>query len=54
MTRINTLSLLATSKEPPPSGVWAMAMTVLGFAFGAGSSATSEEGVRIARRRPVR
>ena len=54
MTRINTLALLATIKEPPPWGVWAMAMAVLGSAFGAGSSATSEEGVRIVRRRPVR
>lgn len=54
MTRITTLSLLATTKEPPPSSVWAMTMAVLGAAFGAGSSVTSEETVRISLRRTVR
>lgn len=54
MTRINTLSLLATTKEPPPSSVWEMTMAVLGAAFGAGSSAASEESVRMSMRRPVR
>ena len=53
MTRINTLSLLATTKEPPPSSVWAMTMAVLGGAFGAKSSA-SEESVRMTMRKPVR
>lgn len=38
MTRINTLSQLAAAKEPPPSGVWRMAIGVLGAAFGAASS----------------
>ena len=43
MTRINTLSQLATSKEPPPSGVWRMAIGVIGAAFGAASSPTRPE-----------
>lgn len=38
MTRINTLSLLATSKEPPPLSVWRMTMLFIGAAFGAASS----------------
>lgn len=38
MTRISTLSRLATSKEPPPSGVWRMTMAVIGAAFGVASS----------------
>lgn len=54
MTRINTLSLLATTKEPPPSSIWNMTMSVLGVAFGAGYSPASEESVRIGMKRPVR
>lgn len=54
MTRINTLSLLVGNKEPPPSGVWAMTMALLGAAFGAGCSARSAKSVRMSVRRPVR
>lgn len=54
MARITTLSLLATTQEPPPSGVWAMTMAVLGAIFGAGFSAPSEESTRVNMRRPVR
>ena len=53
MTRITTLSVLATIKEPPPSDVWAMTMAVLGAVFGAGSSALSQDSARSLRR-PVR
>jgi len=54
MTRITTLSVLATIKEPPPSDVWAMTMAVLGAIFGAGSSARSQYIARMSLRRPVR
>lgn len=54
MTRINTLSQLAASQEPPPPGVWSMTMTVLGAAFGARSSALSQETVQVRLKRSVR
>lgn len=54
MTRITKLSLPTTTREPPPSSVWEMTMALLGAAFGAGSSATSEESVRLTLKRPVR
>lgn len=54
MTRIRTLSLSATTKEPPPSSIWTMTMAVLGVVFGAGSSATSEESIRVNLMRSVR
>ena len=54
MTRINTLSVLATLKEPPPLSVWTMTMAILGAVFGATSSMTVKDDVRMTLRRPVR
>lgn len=55
MTRITTLAHLAAAKEPPPSSVWAMTISVLGVVFGA-PSARRLLGVNIdqGRGRPVR
>jgi len=54
MTRINTLSLLAISRDPPPSSVWAMTMAVLGAAFVAAASQRTGKGVQMTPTGPVR
>lgn len=53
MTRTHPPSLLTTIQGPPPSGVWAMTMAVLGSAFGAALPATSQGSVKTTLRRPI-
>lgn len=54
MRRVHTVPLSATTRETSPPSVWAMTMTVIGAAFGAGSLARSGVSGRTNTRRAVR